>query len=37
MSTEDELRRIWLFEGLTDDQLSSLSPFSYTIYEEIWP
>ncbi len=29
MSTADELRRIWLFEGLTEDQLNSLSPFTY--------
>jgi CRP-like cAMP-binding protein len=29
MSTADELRRVWLFEGLTEDQLSSLSPFTY--------
>ena len=29
MSTSDELGRIWLFEGLTDDQLNSLSPFTY--------
>ena len=29
MSTTDELRRIWLFEGLTEDQLNSLSPFTY--------
>lgn len=29
MSTSDELRRIWLFEGLTEDQLNSLSPFTY--------
>ncbi len=29
MSTSDELQRIWLFEGLTDDQLNSLSPFTY--------
>ncbi len=29
MSTADELRRVWLFEGLTDDQLNSLSPFTY--------
>ena len=29
MSDVDELRRIWLFEGLTEDQLGSLSPFTY--------
>ena len=29
MSTADELRRVWLFEGLTEDQLNSLSPFTY--------
>ena len=29
MSTSDELGRIWLFEGLTEDQLNSLSPFTY--------
>ena len=29
MSNTDELRRVWLFEGLTDDQLDSLSPFTY--------
>ncbi len=29
MSTADELRQVWLFEGLTDDQLNSLSPFTY--------
>ena len=29
MSTADELRQIWLFEGLTEDQLNSLSPFTY--------
>ena len=29
MSTADELRTIWLFEGLTEDQLNSLSPFTY--------
>ena len=29
MSAADELRRIWLFEGLTEDQLDSLSPFTY--------
>ena len=29
MSTADELRRVWLFEGLTEDQLDSLSPFTY--------
>ncbi len=29
MSAADELRRVWLFEGLTDDQLNSLSPFTY--------
>ena len=29
MSAADELRRIWLFEGLTEDQLNSLSPFTY--------
>ena len=29
MSTADELRRVWLFEGLSEDQLNSLSPFTY--------
>ena len=29
MSTADELRQVWLFEGLTEDQLNSLSPFTY--------
>ena len=29
MSAADELGRIWLFEGLTEDQLNSLSPFTY--------
>ena len=29
MSDVDELRRVWLFEGLTEDQLGSLSPFTY--------
>ncbi len=29
MSAADELRQIWLFEGLTEDQLNSLSPFTY--------
>jgi CRP-like cAMP-binding protein len=29
MSNTDELRRVWLFEGLTEDQLDSLSPFTY--------
>ena len=29
MSTADELGRIWLFDGLTEDQLNSLSPFTY--------
>ena len=29
MSTADELRRVWLFEELTEDQLDSLSPFTY--------
>ncbi len=29
MSTADELGRVWLFEGLTEDQLNSLSPFTY--------
>ena len=29
MSIADELRRVWLFEGLTEDQLNSLSPFTY--------
>ena len=29
MSIADELRRVWLFEGLSEDQLNSLSPFTY--------
>ena len=29
MSTADELWQVWLFEGLTEDQLNSLSPFTY--------
>ncbi len=29
MPDVDELRRIWLFEGLTENQLGSLSPFTY--------
>ena len=29
MSNADELRQVWLFEGLTEDQLNSLSPFTY--------
>ncbi len=29
MSTADELRQVWLFEGLTEDQLNSLSQFTY--------
>ncbi len=29
MSAADELRQVWLFEGLTEDQLNSLSPFTY--------
>ena len=29
MSNADDLRRIWLFEGLTEDQLNSLSAFTY--------
>ena len=29
MSTSDELGGIWLFEGLTEEQLNSLSPFTY--------
>ncbi len=29
MSVADELRQVWLFEGLTEEQLNSLSPFTY--------